>query len=288
MKAMILAAGEGTRLRPYTLQLPKPAIPFLGVPLAFYGVELLREVGVNELVVNHYHLSKEILKLFSETTDLRMRIHFSDESNGLLGSGGGIHKAKPFLESEATFFVINGDEIILPNHDGQLSKALKHHQQSQNLMTICVKEHPDVGTKFGGVWSNPQNAVVQFSKTKLEGLKGWHYTGIVIFSNRIFSYFKDQVVDENILYDTATLAISKGEKVEVFPLDCQWFETGNPADFVAATDECLQALEQQLLRGWPSWLFNFLKSQKQRPGLVEMAQPLLLKKVDQLWKNLKS
>ncbi|MBX2995454.1 MAG: nucleotidyltransferase family protein [Bdellovibrionaceae bacterium] len=282
MKAMILAAGEGTRLRPYTLSLPKPAIPFLGVPLAFYGIELLKEVGATDLVVNHHHLSGEIQKLFAGRS-----VEFSDESAGLLGSGGGIHKAKPYLQNETDFFVLNGDEVILPERQGQLRAALEHHRSAGNLMTICVKEHPDVGTKFGGVWTDAQNQVVKFSKTPVEGLKGWHYTGILVFSNRIFSYFKNSLVEENILYETAALAMSKGEKVSAFPIDCQWFETGNPADFKAATEECLEALQQPGRQGWVQWLSQFLSSQNPREALVEKEDLLLNKKLLSFWSKLK-
>lgn len=283
MKAMILAAGEGTRLRPYTLSLPKPAIPFLGVPLAYYGVELLKEVGASQLVVNHYHLSGEIRKLFAGRP-----VQFSDETSGLLGSGGGIHKAKSYLETETDFLVLNGDEIILPERDGQLRAALAHHQSSGHLMTICVKNHPDVGTKFGGVWTDANNKVVQFSKTPVEGLKGWHYTGILILSNRIFSYFKSSLIEENILYETATLAMSHGEKVAAFEIDCQWFETGNPSDFKAATEHCLEALEQPDLRGWSRWLHRFLSTQSPQEPLVEKEDLLLAKKLSIFWSQLKS
>ena len=286
MKAMILAAGEGTRLRPFTLQLPKPAIPFLGVPLAFYGLHLAREVGVNEIVVNHFHLSGEIKSLFQGLPGYQ--VQFSDESEGLLGSGGGIHKARPFLENETTFLVLNGDEIILPKLEGQLKSALEHHERSNNIMTILVKDHPDVGTKFGGVWADPQNKVIQFSKTPIASLKGWHYTGIILFSNRIFAHFKNAVVEENILYETAAKAMQAGEKVEAYPIQCEWFETGNPTDFLTATQTCVEKLEAPAIGGWSQWLWNFLKTQQPRSPLVEANDPMMVKKIEMLWQRLKA
>ena len=114
-------------------------------------------------------------------------------------------------------------------------------------MTI---KHPEVGKKFGGLWledtaeSSQENTKVKcFSKTPIANCKGLHFVGIMILNDRIENYFfSDATKEENILYDTLTKAMAMGEEVHAFNIDAEWFETGNPEDFLAATKKCKNAL----------------------------------------------
>lgn len=287
MKAMILAAGEGTRLRPFTMTLPKPAIPFLGVPLADYGIHLLDEIGRPDLVVNLYHLPNEVRRLFARPVLRDRKIDFSDETLGLLGSGGGLHKAKDFLSSEPHFVAVNGDEVILPHAEGQIRAAYQNHVESGRLATIVATQNPEVGTKFGGVWCDETLRVVRFSKTAVSGLTGWHYAGIVFYSQRLFSYFKSTLVEENILYETLTSAMTKNETVAVFPIRAEWYETGNPTDFKAATAACLDALTSSAPPPWAVLLRDFLRAQTPIAPLVEKDDPLLAHRLAKLQDSLR-
>jgi mannose-1-phosphate guanylyltransferase len=282
---MILAAGEGTRLRPYTLTLPKPAIPFLGVPLIDYGLRLLNELGPCDLVVNHHHLSQEILKLFHNPLYGRRNIHFSDEREVLLDSGGGVHKAQPILETEDHFVVMNGDELILPHESGQIAKAYDAHVRSGRIATLLVMDHPLVGKKFGGVWCNVRHEVTLFSKTPLPGLKGWHYIGILFLARRVFNSFKSGLEKENLLYDTLTTAMSKGETVGVIPIRTEWFETGNPTDFIQASETCLNAMNTEPSLPWARDLKEFVLKHEMQAPLVEQDQALLVKTIERLYQN---
>jgi mannose-1-phosphate guanylyltransferase len=100
-----------------------------------------------------------------------------------------------------------------------------------------------VGTQFGGVWADATGRVLGFGKDGRkfgEGLTGYHYIGLQILSSRMFRYLPDG--ESNILYDALTAAIAKGETVRVVVGDFSWFETGNPHDFLRATDESLDLL----------------------------------------------
>lgn len=239
---MMLAAGEGTRLRPHTLVLPKPAIPFLNVPLAAWSLAFLEDLEVQMMCVNTHHLPTKINDLFKKIPLPTKDIKFSDEQPKILGSGGGLSKVRDHFEGKGPFILMNSDEVILPEQSGILRQAFEFHQQSNAISTLIVTENEGVGSKFGGVWVNAKNKVVGFGKEKPAGaVKGWHFIGVQILSDEVFHYLPEDT-ESNILYDGLVAAIANGHQVRVFPIKCLWFETGNQADFLSATKHCLEIL----------------------------------------------
>ncbi|MBU1332413.1 MAG: nucleotidyltransferase family protein [Gammaproteobacteria bacterium] len=107
MKAMILAAGKGERLRPLTLHTPKPLVRAAGVPLIEYHVRALAAAGFDELVINHAWLGQQIEDYLGDGARFGVRIEYSPEGEPL-ETGGGIHRALPLL-GDAPFAVVNGD-----------------------------------------------------------------------------------------------------------------------------------------------------------------------------------
>lgn len=243
MKVMMLAAGEGTRLRPHTLKLPKPAIPFLGVPLAYHSLGLFKKLHELELVVNTYHLPDRIEEVYQRIQSKVKSLHFSHEREQILGSGGGLVAAKKHLQDAENFFLINADEVLLTENQHLMEEAYAFHVKNKALSTLLVIEHPEVGSKFGGVWCSGSQ-VKGFGKAPVEpNLKGMHFVGIQILNRRIFDYLPE-TGESNILYDGVTAGIKNGEFVQVFPAQSEWFETGNPQDFLAASRKCLQYLSK--------------------------------------------
>jgi MurNAc alpha-1-phosphate uridylyltransferase len=108
MKAMILAAGRGERMRPLTDQVPKPLLEVAGKPLIVYHIEALRDAGFRELVINHAWLGERITEYLGDGSSFGVRIRYSPEPEGALETGGGIQHALPLLGDEA-FLVVNGD-----------------------------------------------------------------------------------------------------------------------------------------------------------------------------------
>jgi MurNAc alpha-1-phosphate uridylyltransferase len=108
MKAMILAAGRGKRMRPLTDTTPKPLLPVGGKPLISYHIEALCEAGVRELVINLGHLGEQIPAVLGDGRQFGVRIDYSREPEDALETGGGIFQALPLLGT-APFMVINGD-----------------------------------------------------------------------------------------------------------------------------------------------------------------------------------
>lgn len=242
MNVMLLAAGEGTRLRPYTLTLPKPAIPFLNVPLAAHVLRFLQNVPLTKLVVNTFHLAPQIERLFHKLPHRAEQLFFSHESGAILGSGGGLGKARSHFKGGGDFILMNADEIILPEDLHVLEKAIAHHKKTKALATILVMEHPEAGGKFGAVWADANNKVKTFGKERpATGEKPWHFIGVQILSEKVFDYIPLQG-ESNILYDALVGGMLRGELVETYPIKCQWFETGNPTDFLEATRACADIL----------------------------------------------
>lgn len=108
MKAMILAAGKGERMRPLTDHLPKPLLRVAGKPLLQYHIEALAAAGVTELVINHALMGKKTEEYFADGEAFKVHISYSAEGEVPLDTGGGILRALPLL-GEAPFIVVNGD-----------------------------------------------------------------------------------------------------------------------------------------------------------------------------------
>ncbi len=283
MNVMLLAAGEGTRLRPYTTSLPKPAIPFLTVPLAAYSISLIDRLKIKNLVINTHHLPTHIEYLFKDLKLPPCNLKFSSEKDLLLGSGGGIHAAENFLLG-GDFLVMNGDEVILPNKLGIIEDLIYFHQTHKPIATLLTMNHLEVGKKFGGAWTLDGVHVDLFSKQKpSEKHQGHHFVGGMILSESVFQYFKPQVEVENILYETLTLAMSKGEKVLVFNVDCTWFESGNAQDLIAATDYCLDQIRQNKMDYWVEYLKQVIRVYGQGQSYVEKDFPQTLQKLKQVF-----
>lgn len=243
MKAMLLAAGEGSRFKPYTLKMPKPALPFLNVPLAFYAVEILKSLGVTDIVANTFHLPGKIVECLKPLSSALGSLQFSHEKT-LLGSGGGLWNAKDHFLNDDDLILMNADEVILPFNELQLRLALEQHQKQKNISTLIVTEHPEVGSKFGGVWVNDKNQVIGFGKTRpINAVHGYHFIGLQFLSRKIFDYLPEG--ESNILLNGVLEAIQHGQKVQIQKIDCHWFETGNLQDYLLATEQCLNLLKNE-------------------------------------------
>ena len=127
MRAMILAAGFGSRLKPLTLSLPKPMFPLLNQPLLEHTLNYLSSQGIQDIIVNVHHLPEKIVEHFAAGTNFGVRLQFSREEK-ILGTAGGLKKAQSFLEKE-TFLVMNSD--IFANID--LDKVLSFHKEKKIL-----------------------------------------------------------------------------------------------------------------------------------------------------------
>ncbi|HEY4641342.1 MAG TPA: sugar phosphate nucleotidyltransferase, partial [Thermoanaerobaculia bacterium] len=137
MKAMILAAGYGTRLRPVTYTMPKPVVPLAGRPLMGWAVEALLAAGISDFVVNLHHLPEPIERYLRDRYARRARFEFSFEPE-ILGTGGGVRKVRTLLENDSEFFLVNGDTVQFPPYD-----ALRAARR--NALAALTLRHPPEG-----------------------------------------------------------------------------------------------------------------------------------------------
>lgn len=261
MKALFLTAGLGTRLQPYTLKNPKPIIPFLGLPLYLHAFDFLSQgtTIIQALFNTHYHPDQLIQFINTNASLLKPASHLiSDERQQIMDSGGAIQLLQAILQSEESFWVMNGDECILPwsEQPGYLDEMLQNHQKSNALATLLVMSHPQVGKSYGGAWADDKHQIKCFSKQEQIGLQGWHYVGVMLLSSKIFKYFTEPVKPSNILYDILTVAIKQGERVQVYPQQMSWFETGVLEQFNKNTLELTKIPNikmQQRLKRYPKF-----------------------------------
>lgn len=134
MKAMIFAAGLGTRLKPLTDHMPKALVPVAGRPMLEHVILKLKAAGFNELVINIHHFGEQILDFLRANQNFGLTIHISDERDCLLDTGGGIRKAEPFFRGNEPFLVHNVDILS----DTDLKALYEYHRQSGNDATLLA------------------------------------------------------------------------------------------------------------------------------------------------------
>lgn len=136
MKAMILAAGLGTRLKPFTNDHPKALATVGGKSLLEINIRNLQRFGIFDVVVNVHHFAEQIERTLDENNGFGSRVEVSDERDEVLETGGGLKKAIPLLRNEDDILVMNVD--ILSDFD--LNKMLLQHKRSDAMVTLAVQE----------------------------------------------------------------------------------------------------------------------------------------------------
>lgn len=169
MRAMIFAAGLGTRLRPLTDHTPKALIPVAGKPMLEHVILKLQAAGFDELVINIHHLGEQIIGFLHSRENFGLTIHISDERGMLLDTGGGIKKAMPYLDRDGEPFLVHNVDIL---SDTDLGALYRHHQRSGNEATLLVSPRKtsryllfDAGNRLHG-WINKDTL-----QTKPEGFR---------------------------------------------------------------------------------------------------------------------
>ncbi|MEH2375464.1 NDP-sugar synthase [Nostoc sp.] len=239
MKAMILAAGKGTRVRPITYTIPKPMIPILQKPVMEFLLELLRRHGFDQIMVNVSHLAEEIENYFRDGQRFGVEIAYSfegkiDDEGKLegeaIGSAGGMRRIQdfsPFFDD--TFVVLCGDALI----DLDLTAAVKWHKAKGAIATIITKPVPkEEVSSYGVVVTDEDGRVKAFQEkpSTEEALSTNINTGIYIFEPEIFNY-----IPSGVEYDIGGQLFPKLVEIKApfyaIPMDFEWVDIGKVPDY---------------------------------------------------------
>ena len=136
MKALIFAAGKGTRLKPFTDYHPKALALVNGTPLLERNIKYLQSFGINDFVINVHHFGNQILDFLKKNDNFGAKIEISDEHEELLETGGGLVFARKFLDFDEDFLIMNAD--ILTNLD--INYFVKNHQEKKDFATLAVSD----------------------------------------------------------------------------------------------------------------------------------------------------
>jgi N-acetyl-alpha-D-muramate 1-phosphate uridylyltransferase len=193
MKAIIFAAGLGTRFKPWTDAHPKALAMVNGKSLLQRNIEYLQQYGITEVVVNVHHFANQIREAIDENDGWGSNISISDETEEVLETGGGLMKARHLLEGDEPFISLNVD--ILTNLD--LGKLIAYHQQHRPLITLGVTNRKssrvlllDEGNRLCG-WKNVQTGEEKISIPKPHLIER-AYSCVVVYEPKIFSLIQQQ------------------------------------------------------------------------------------------------
>lgn len=192
LPCLVLTAGLGTRLRPLTNMLAKPALPVAGQPLVARILRSLAHQGVTDAVLNLSHLPHTVTGVVGDGAEFGVRVRYSWEQP-VLGSAGGPRHALPLLDAPR-FVIVNGDTLT----DVRLSEVIAAHEQSGAAVTMAVVPHPAPG-RYGGVRVGDTGHVEGFSgRSDTAGAPLWHYIGVQVVEASVFATLPDNEPAESV------------------------------------------------------------------------------------------
>ncbi|HSO85657.1 MAG TPA: nucleotidyltransferase family protein, partial [Draconibacterium sp.] len=234
MKAMIFAAGLGTRLQNETIAKPKALVEIGGKPLLQLAIEKLKNEGITEIVVNVHHFSELVISFLKEN-DFGIPIHISDETEKLLDTGGGLKKAAGFFTDKEPVLVYNVD--IISNMD--ISQLIADHRKSGALVTLAVRSREtqryfkfDTEKRLVG-WINKKTGETKVSNPEhFESAIEIAYSGIHIFNPEILPLMPET---DRFSVTDFYLELAKTQKIMGFYDDSDlWMDVGKPEELEEA------------------------------------------------------
>jgi mannose-1-phosphate guanylyltransferase len=236
MKALILAAGFGTRMAPITDTVPKPLIPVVNVPVIEYNINLLKHNGIKEIFINLHHNGDKIIKALGSGKKLGVRLHYLKERE-ILGTGGAIGSLKGLVNEP--FVVINSDTIF----DFDLDEMINAHYSSEKKVTLGVIPS-DPKDSRAVVTVDEKNRIVRMIdascySTVPEGNS--IFTGVHIIDPSVLEYIPEGVFLSITSYVYQRM-IEAGDHINGFVINGKWWDMGNPDDYIKCNFELLQLL----------------------------------------------
>jgi NDP-sugar pyrophosphorylase family protein len=234
MKAMILAAGVGSRLRPLTDETPKALLDVGGAPMIEQVIRRLKSAGVTELVVNLFHLGDRIAEFLASKGDFGLRIAVTRETE-LLDTGGGLKNAAWFFDDGRPFFLHNVDVLS----DIDLEGLFRLHLKVGALATLAVQSRPGsrqlLFDRHGRLCGRESPEGVEWAAGPLSGIERCAFTGIQVIDPAIFA----KMTEKGIFPITRTYLrlAGEGEQIVAYRADgSYWQDIGSPEKLKAARE----------------------------------------------------
>ncbi len=234
MKAVVMAGGEGSRLRPLTIRRPKPMVPVAGKPVMEHILDLLKRHGITEVVVTVQYLASSIEDYFGNGSQFGMRITYSREDVPL-GTAGSVKNAEDQLTEP--FLVISGDALT----DYNLTDLIKFHQEKKSMATLMLA-HVHNPLEYGVIITNEEGHITQFLEKPSWGevFSDTINTGIYVLDPKIFSYF-----EKNKQFDFSQelfpMMLRNGDPIYGYVAESgYWCDVGNLPEYMRANADILQ------------------------------------------------
>lgn len=232
MKALIFAAGYGTRLKPVTDQIPKALVPIGGKTLLEHTINRLIHFGFNDIIINVHHFAKQLVDYVESKKGFDAKISFSDETGFILDTGGGLLKTAWFFTDDTPFLVTNVDLVTNIN----LKKFYDFHLSSGGLVSLAVQSR-ESSRKFlfnqmdelSG-WEDRKSGTRIITR-EMENYKPMSFNGMHVIDPVIFRLIQEtgrfSIID---LY----LRLSANERLLAYSADYFWMDVGKPGDLEKA------------------------------------------------------
>jgi mannose-1-phosphate guanylyltransferase len=245
VRAMVLCAGLGTRLRPLTALWPKPAMPLLGQPLLRSALATLKRAGIDAVGINTHHLPA-VMEATAQVECQRagLSLEVSRERGEIQGTGGGIRGLRAFLRGD-DFVVLNGDVLF----GLELAPVLAAHRSSGALATMVCLPMPE-GERYNAVECDADGCVRRIAglgppsrAAASEALAAWHFTGVHVLSPRIFEFMAPEGA-EDINRDVYLRALGAGLEVRAHVLmdpRVYWSDLGTPGRYATTHGQLLRS-----------------------------------------------
>ncbi|MCL6587946.1 MAG: NTP transferase domain-containing protein [Anoxybacillus sp.] len=219
MKAIIMAGGRGTRLRPLTCDVPKPMVPLVGKPVLEYAIDWLKRFGVTDIAITIHYLGETIKTYFGDGSRFGVNICYFEEQEPL-GTAGSIKNAMSFIDD--TFLVVSGDALT----DIDLLEAMAFHRERGALATIVATKQKNP-LDYGGMITASDGRVKQLiEKPKWnEVCSDLVNTGIYLFEREIFQYMKEDKCDFS--NDIFPYVMQQNAPLYAFFADGYWLDIGS-------------------------------------------------------------
>lgn len=232
MKALIFAAGKGTRLKPFTDHHPKAMAKVNGIPLLERNIKYLQSFGINDFVINVHHFGQQIVDFLKANNNFNAKIEISDEHAELLETGGGLVFARKLLDFGEDFLIMNADILT----DMNITDFVNYHQKNKDFATLAVSDrnssrkllfNEDIILRG---WMNVQSGeqrLAEFNK----GFKALAFSGIHCINPEIFNKIK-RTGKFSIMEEYLDLMLT--EKIHGYEHNAQLVDVGRPESVLEA------------------------------------------------------